>query len=109
LLFDIIGSDGAVFKTQPNCCKKFVLESPVLIQRLFEFLEVASVNDRMVLDVREFTLMIFEYLVSYDKTLLKAGLQEVLSKLSRALIGANADQDLRELLQKEQQLIIAVI
>lgn len=97
LIFDIIGSDNQVFPEKMNSCKIFLLENSVLLQRLFSFLDPQRVSDRLLLDVREFTLNIFRILVSFEKNLMKQGLQEVLSNLSRALIGAKVDQDLRSL------------
>jgi len=71
LIFDIIGSDNQVFPENPNCCKAAILENAALLQRLYSFLDPQKVEDRFLLDVREFTLNIFRILASYEKNLLK--------------------------------------
>ena len=71
LLNDLVVNDDSIFgKENPTYVRKAVSEDPEFVSYLLEYLIEPDVENTQKIDVREFILRIFEYLVNYKHELL---------------------------------------
>lgn len=70
LLYDLVINDDLIFKEDPCFVRKGLLADEKVIVKMLEYLLDEDLDDHQKLDVREYILRIFKYLVNYQHNLL---------------------------------------